>query len=538
MPELTLSIGGETHHIAFEPGASVRDILDATDFRVRSGCRGIGACGLCRVRVEGGEAGDEAGAPTQNEHLHLTALQLSQGTRLACQIIPLHDMQIEILNPAPPSNWKSSSDTAPRRSLREQVEMGRWLPQGVKHPCGMAVDLGTTHMSLSLFDLAKGRWLADRWGRNPQQNFGADMVTRLAAAVESPAAAREMSRLAVAAIGEALFDIATREGFDPRRIVNVTLVGNTAMLALLSGRNFAQLLLPEYWTLPVDCLPLQTSDWVANWEINPMAQVDVIDPLAGFVGSDLLAGLVSTRFTEEAAPALFIDFGTNSEIALWNGEALWVTASAGGPAFESSGISCGVPAEAGAVFRVKADAVGGLSCQVIGDERAKGVCGSGLVDLIACMLGSGELTSAGRFASGETRHTFSAGETELSLTKGDVDVIQRAKAAIGVGILALCGHAGVRLKDLRRVCVGGAFGRYLDVHSAQAIGLLPPVPPETVELAGNTAIAGCCDVMLSSLAAERLKALRNRARFVNLARHPDFDQVFLENLYLQPMREV
>ncbi|HUX63328.1 ASKHA domain-containing protein [Sulfuricella sp.] len=532
MPELILGIDGETHRIPFEPGPSVRDILDVTDFRVRSGCRGIGACGLCRVRVAGGEAGE----PTQNEHLHLSSAQLSQGVRLACQISPRHDMQIEILNPAPPSNWKTSPDAALLHILREQEE-GRWLPSGVKHPCGVAVDLGTTHLCLSLFDLAKGRWLADRWGRNPQQNFGADVVTRLAAAAESPDAAREMSRLAVAAIGEALLDIATREGFDLRRIVNVTVVGNTAMLALLSGRNFGLLLQPDYWTRPVDCTPLETSGWVAEWEINPVAEVDVVAPLAGFVGSDLLAGLVSTRFTEGASPALFIDFGTNSEIALWSGEALWVTSSAGGPAFESSGISCGAPAEAGAVFRVNLDSAGDLACQIIGDDRARGVCGSGLVDLIACLLGSGRLTSAGKFAGGETGYIFSAGGTELTLTKGDVDLIQRAKAAIGVGIRALCGNAGVGLNDLRRVCVGGAFGRYLDVGNAQVIGLLPPVPPETVELAGNTALAGCCDVMLSSLAAERLKALRSRARLVNLARYPDFDQAFFENLYLQPLRE-
>jgi uncharacterized 2Fe-2S/4Fe-4S cluster protein (DUF4445 family) len=216
---------------------------------------------------------------------------------------------------------------------------------------------------------------------------------------------------------------------------------------------------------------------------------------------------------------------------------LWVTASAGGPAFESSGISCGAPAEAGAVFRVRLDAVGGVACQIIGDDHAKGLCGSGLVDLVACLLGSGRLASTGKFAGGETGYTFSAGGTELILTKGDVDLMQRAKAAVGVGIRALCGHAGVGLKDLRRVCVGGAFGRYLDVGNAQAIGLLPPVPPETVELAGNTALAGCCDVMLSSLAAGRLKELRSRARLVNLAHYPDFDQAFFENLYLQPLRE-
>lgn len=532
MPTLILCVDGTTHHISFETGVSVRDILDVTDFRVRSGCRGVGACGLCRVCVSDGDMP----APTQSEHLHLTPAQLSEGVRLACQIRPRHDLQIEILNPAPPSNWKSSRETALQHTSRKATEEGRWLPPGISHPCGMAVDLGTTHLCVSLFDLTKGHWLADRWGRNPQQNFGADVVSRLAAASESSIAAGEMSRQAVAAIGEALLDMATREGLDPHRIVNVTLVGNTAMLALLAGHNFGLLLQPEYWTRPIDCAPLDTSGWVAAWEINPAAEVDVVAPLAGFVGSDLLAGLVSTRFTEGVAPALFIDFGTNSEIALWSDGVLWVTASAGGPAFESNGISCGVSAEAGAVFRVTPDAAGGVTCQIIGDDHAKGLCGSGLVDLVACLLESGRLKSTGKFAGGETTYAFTVGTSELSLTKSDVDVIQRAKAAVGVGIQALCSHAGLRAKDLRRVCVGGAFGRYLNVVNAQAIGLLPPVPPEMVELAGNTALAGCCDVMLSSVAAEQLDRLRRGARLVNLAHYAGFDREFFENLYLQPLR--
>lgn len=531
MPALLLSVDGVAHRIPFEPGPSLRDILDATDFRARSGCRGLGACGLCRVRVIAGAAGEI----TQNERLHLSEAQLARGMRLACQLSPAQDLEIEILNPAPPSNWKSPPERVQAREAHSPG--GKWLPPEVRHPCGLAVDLGTTNLCLSLFDLAGGHWLADRWGRNPQQHFGADVITRLAAAKESPAAARQMSELVVTAIGEALLDIATREGFDPRRIVNVTVVGNTAMLALLSQHNFELLLQPEYWTRAVDCAPADTSGWIGAWGANPLAEVDVVAPLAGFVGSDLLAGLVATRFVDGAAPALFIDFGTNSEIALWNGKELWVTASAGGPAFESSGISCGAPAEAGAVYRVRLDAAGNLACAIIGDDRARGVCGSGLVDLIACLLGSGRLASTGRFAGGEMGYTFSAGNTELTLSKNDVDLMQRAKAAVGVGILALCGHAGVKLTDLRRVCVAGAFGRYLDVANAQAIGLLPQVSPETVELCGNTALAGCCDVMLSSLAAERLDDLRRRTRFVNLARHADFEQAFFDNLYLQPLRE-
>ena len=533
MPVLAVRVNGATHSIPYEPGLSLRDLLDATEYRVRSACHGIGACGLCRVRVIAGEAGE----PTRNECLHLLPVLLSQGVRLACQIRPEQDLHVEILNPAPPSNWKSPPDAALLQGAHERRAGDRWLPSSVRHPCGVAVDLGTTNLCLSLFDLARGKWLADRWGRNPQHRYGADVVTRLAAAAASDDAAQEMSRLVVAAIGEALLDITTREGFDPRRVVNVTLVGNTTMLALLSGRNAALLLQPENWTRPVDCLPRDTSAWVAAWGINPATSVDVLAPLAGFVGSDLLAGLVATGLAEGVAPALFIDFGTNSEIALWSGKELWVTAAAGGPAFESSGIGCGMPAEAGAVFRVEAQADGTLNYRILGDDRARGVCGSGLVDLIARLIDAGRLQPIGRFADGASGFAFSAGGTDLTLSRNDVDLIQQAKAAIGVGTRALCSSAGVSPKALRRVCVAGAFGRYLDVASAQSIGLLPMVPPETVELAGNTALAGCCDVMLSSRAADRLGELRSRARLLNLAQQPGFAESFLENLYLQPLRE-
>jgi uncharacterized 2Fe-2S/4Fe-4S cluster protein (DUF4445 family) len=532
MAELILDVNGETHRIPFDSGLSVRDILDTTDFRVRSGCRGLGACGLCRIRVTAGAAG----APTPNEHVHLSPEALAAGVRLACQIMPQQDVHITILNPAPPSNWRSTPDAA-QRSPRARPQEGRLLPVEVRNPCGVAVDLGTTHVCLSLFDLRHGRWLADRMGHNPQARFGVDIVSRLLAAAQDLGTAQELSRLAVAAIGEGLLDIASREGFDPHRIVYLNLVGNTAMLALLSGSHAELLLQPAYWTRAIDGLLWDTTEWGAVWGLNPLATVEILAPLGGFVGSDLLAGLVATRLAEGAAPALFVDFGTNSEIALWNGKTLWVTASAGGPAFESSGISCGAPAESGAVYRVAADSDGNLSYRIIGDDHAKGFCGSGLVDLIARLRETGRLSAAGRFADGAAEFTLQIGDNTLTLTKADVDLVQRAKAAVGAGIQSLCDSAGIRAGQLRRVCVGGAFGRYLDAASAQTIGLLPALCGVTVELAGNTALTGACDVMLSSLAAQRLEQLRRDARLVNLASHPGFDDAFLANLYLQPMRE-
>lgn len=534
MPELCIKLNDRSHRISFARGLSIREILEPTDYRVRSACRGIGACGLCRVRIISGWVTE----PTLGEQLHLQPDQLAGGVRLACQVRPEGDLCIEILSPALRSDWKATPAGIFQRLVHGHPAYERALPADVRRPCGVAVDVGTTNLCLSVFDLADGSWLADRWGRNPQADFGADVLTRLLAAAQSPDVAHEMSRRVVEAIHDALLDVGSREGIDLRRVVDVKLVGNTAMLALLSGKNHELLLQPAQWAAPVDCTPVNPAAWAADWGIHPRAMVEVIAPLAGFVGSDLLAGLLAVRLAGDRAPALFIDFGTNTEIALWDGRVLWVTAAAGGPAFESSGIRHGIPAETGAVYRVvcEGEDPDRFDYRIIGDDRAKGICGSGLVDLIACLRKSGKLSAMGRFKGGEA-FDFVAGGKRMALAKKDIDLLQRAKAALGAGVRMLCGEAGLHLGDLRRVCVAGVFGRYLDVPNAQAIGLLPRVAPERVELVGNTALVGCGEVLLSVAAAEYLERLRGASRFVNLARYSDFEDAFLESLYLKPLEE-
>lgn len=484
------------------------------------------------MRIEAGEV-DE---PKPIENTLLGAEQLSRGIRLACQAIPHNDLQIVIVAPAPESVWRSLPRGNGRYARAGSAFPLRDAPTKVKEPYGIAVDLGTSHVSLSALDLSSGEYLTGRHGPNPQMYFGSDVMTRLAAASESSERALAMRRQITEAIGQALWDIASREGIDLQQVVSLALVGNTAMLALLSGRNYGQLIQPSNWTKAIDCLPDQTDTWVAVWGIHPAASIQVIPPLAGFVGSDLLAGAVTTHLTEDEAGRLLIDFGANSEIALWDGHVLWVTSAAGGPAFEGSGINCGLPAEPGAIYRVSARHDGMVDFDVIGGGPPRGICGSGLVDLIANLVRSDRLTKMGRFAPSVSGNRFALahGAPDVILTKAGVDVFQRAKAAIGAGIQILLTQACMEYKDLRRICVGGAFGSFLDIDNAQEIGLLPKVQPELVELCGNTALAGCEDIILSNVAAQHLARLRDRLKFINLGQCPNFDDIFLEHLYLQP----
>ncbi len=533
MPKLTVVVSGGSREILFAAGHSVREILEGAGLLVRTGCRGNGACGLCLVRVEAGDAS----APSQTERLMLPREQLAQNVRLACQLRPENDLHVRILNGVSKLGWRDL-DPGCLPCTPSPLILPPPRPAHLDTDRGLAIDLGTTQISLSLWNLKGARRLHARIGPNPQAHFGSDVVSRLIAAGESPENARRLARLPFEAVGEALQELCSREGVRPDEIVRAAVVGNTAMLALVTGADPRQLLQPENWTRPMECPVADLQSWVSLLGIHPQAGIEVVSPLAGFVGSDLLAGVVATRLADEPG-SLLIDFGTNSELALWDGKTLWATSAAGGPAFEGCGIQCGMPAEPGAITRFgSAQDARGLELQVLGGGEARGFCGSGLVDLIASLRAGGELTGTGGFASPQHRDGYVVLQTDppLRLTKKDVDTFQRAKAAVGAGISALLARAQLGVSDLSRVCVCGVFGRSLDRRNAQRIGLLPDTSPERVELCGNTALAGCEHLLLSPGAAAELASLRERAVIVNLSQAVDFDTLFIENLFLQPLR--
>ncbi len=526
--------------IEFTEGDSLRSILSVTDLRVQSGCLGYGGCGLCLVRIESGEVNE----PTMVERIQLDQEPLDEGVRLACQVFPSSDLCLRVLNPAPPSNWKviprdldrfaSVGLGVAKEPFRRDTDSSAAASANVRQPCGIAIDLGTSFVSLSVWSLTRGNCLTTRCALNPQVEFGADIVTRLVGAAGNSETRIAMGRALIDGMAKAFRDVSAQDGIDLQRVLRVTVVANTAMLLLFSDRDPEVLLDTSNWSRSVDCSPAESRAGFESWGIHPTAQVDVVQPVAGFVGSDFLAGVLAARLTEMEAGTLMIDFGTNSEIGLWDGHHLWVTSSAGGPAFEGSGISCGMPAQAGAIFRVEPGDEGELHCATVLGAAARGVCGSGVVDLIACLLDRGDISPTGAFARSVPERGFIVEEGgSITLSKKDIDVIQRAKAAVAAGVAVLLERAQYRC-ELSQVLVSGAFGAYLDIANAQRIGLLPVVPPERVVLCGNTALVGSEQLLLSKEAREELARIRGRIRMVNLADCEDFEELFFENLHLRP----
>lgn len=529
MPTLLIHAAAGEQRLEVAAGQSVRDALDLTDLRVRAACGGTGTCGACLIKLLGGGVS----TPTVAEYMKLTAEERAAGTRLACQMRLTGDAEILLDQPAPPSHWKS----IPAEDL---FTLCASRPALTAHIYGVAIDLGTTHIRVALWDRKHGKRIASRRGPNPQGAFGADVLNRLDAARARPERAAALAKLARTAIIQAVRDILARDVGEVRpmlaEIGQVLIVGNTAMLALLTEHGGAALVDPANWQQTIDCRPLDPDAWQAQWFM-PNAKIVMPAPVAGFIGSDLLADLIATRLTTGPAGSMLIDVGTNTEIALWDGEYLHITSVPGGPAFEGGGIRHGMPAEPGAICRVR-PTDSGFSYDTIGGSAARGICGSGLADAIAVLLAQGKLKPSGRFAvsPGPTGFALDPANPKSAITGIDVDAFQRAKAATAAAMGQLLLQAKLGWKDLQRLCICGAFGHTLDIEHAQAVGLLPPLDPTRIELFADASLAGCEEALLDENAIDHFAALTACAKTINLSLVSAYEDSYIDHLRLRPIQ--
>ncbi len=506
-------------------GISVRDALDLTELRVRAACGGSGGCGACAVTYVSGPVS----APTVAEFMKLLPAERAQGARLACQMRLQGDTLVRIDDPAPPSQWCSIPPD-------ELIPSPGALPDLPRHVFGVAVDLGTTHIRLALWNRKTGQRIATRHGPNPQGGFGADVLNRLSAAHGNPERAAELAKLARTAIVQAVRDILKRDVGEVtpmlKEIGEVIIVGNTAMLALLSGQGGDTLLDPDHWAGRIDCQPADQAAFQSLWFM-PNATIHLVDAVAGFIGSDLLADLVATRVTEGAVGALLLDVGTNTEIALWDGTRLHITAVPGGPAFEGVGLRNGMAAETGAIHRVTPD----LQFETVAGAPARGFCGSGLVDAVAVLLARGKIKPSGRFAvaPGPDGFLLDPANPRTALFGQDIDTFQRAKAATAAAMAALLQRAGMGWRDITRLCVCGAFGHRLDCANAQTVGLLPPLDPARIELFADASLAGAEIGLLRPEGAAQFATVGDCVAAINLSQISDYDDRYIDHLRLRPI---
>jgi uncharacterized 2Fe-2S/4Fe-4S cluster protein (DUF4445 family) len=580
-------------------GESILDAVQRSGIMLNVTCGGEGICGNCIIRVMAGAVSP----PNLNEESELGLDHIKANWRLACQVKILGDARIHI----PPETFATAQrtqiegldlaidlDPAVRviditlplpqindlRSDASRLRDALSLPDlsiplsvlqtlstdlrahnfhvnmfmrsssvvGIKppgtSPLGFAVDLGTTKLAGYLVDLATGKTLASAGAMNPQIAFGEDVMARISHTMSKPEGGEQLRKVVVQALTTMAGELCARVNRQPGDIADAVVVGNTAMHHLFLGLPVRQLGLAPY--LPAENGALDLAANEIGFDFAPGANIHLLPNIAGFVGADHVAMLLGSGMLDQDGVVLGLDIGTNTEISLIAKGKHYACSTASGPAFEGAHIRFGMRAAPGAIEKVLIRD-GQVLLQTIDHQTAVGLCGSGILDLVAQMRKAGIINTRGslvisennpRVRQGDHEEVFvvaSAEEnqgTEITFSRNDVSEIQLAKGAMRAGVKILLQKAGLKEQDIDTVIVAGAFGTYLDIQSGIDIGMFPPLGKERFIQVGNAAGTGARMALLSTLKRKQAVSVVQGVDYVELTAEKNFSALFAKALLL------
>jgi uncharacterized 2Fe-2S/4Fe-4S cluster protein (DUF4445 family) len=586
----------------FDEARTILEAAQATGVEILALCGGLGTCGRCRVKVEGEGLSELSG----RERDTLFKDEVEGGYRLGCRAVVTGDARVHVPEmsrpreqrlqvagyeepvtccPAvvkravelePPTLEDSRADLARigdglaadhgltleradagvLRTMGPVLRQAKWqvtlsLRDGEliqveggdrsDRAYGIAVDLGSTKIAAYLVDLTTGTTVEARGVMNPQIAYGEDIMARITYAARQAEGALRLREAAVESTGGLMQALCENNGLSPSDVLEITVVGNTAMHHLFLGLPTAQLAASPF--VPAVGRPLTIKARDLNLPAAPGASVYCPPPIAGFVGSDHVAMVLASRLEGKAGTWLGIDIGTNTEISLKHGERIVAVSCASGPAFEGAAVCWGMKAAPGAIERVWIDPRSQeVAFSTIGDRPPVGICGSGILDCVAGMLGAGMLNARGQVAtSGKGVRIGEDGLAELVLaedeggraitvTQRDVERIQLAKGAIRSGIEVLMDAAGIRAEAIDGVILAGAFGTFIDPLSATRIGMLPAVDPVRIVQVGNAAGIGAKEMLVSAEQRSAAESLAARIEYLELTVYPRYSHFFAHAL--------
>jgi uncharacterized 2Fe-2S/4Fe-4S cluster protein (DUF4445 family) len=574
-------------------------------------CGGVGTCGKCKVLVRDGKA--LVGQPTSYEETYLQLDDLDYGFRLACETTTSADGLIVIEVPPESRGSKNrllsegletpvklessvrsflltvepwSPDT--HEALLERVTQSLlnrgvtitlvdhdclvgigatlkdsgWngtafvyndtklisLEEGSPRSIAMAVDVGTTKLAGYLMDLASGKLLAKVSRVNPQVLYGEDVMSRLTYILNDKEGRGRLTSSIREAINEMVVEACDLAKVQLKSLREVVIVGNTLMHHLVAGIEPSSLGFSPY--SPVIDRSYEVEGKKIGLKGGKGFMAYMLPNVAGFVGADCVADVISTGLQDAKEAQLLVDIGTNTEIVCCLGSNLWCASSPSGPTFEGAHIKHGMRAMSGAIEHVSIDKLLNIKYATIDGAPAKGICGSGVVDMVCEMLHRGIMNRSGRM-NGEksmlnvvresdglqcviSRRSENAIGKDITFTQNDVREVQKAKAAIAAGIKIIMNQAGISAHEVERVYLAGAFGSYMDVSSAVMIGMLPVTPLYKVIQVGNAAGTGARMCLLSRQAKSTAETVAKKMKYVELSARPDFMSTYLKSLEFGP----
>ncbi|MDH7511661.1 MAG: ASKHA domain-containing protein [Clostridiales bacterium] len=392
---------------------------------------------------------------------------------------------------------------------------------------GLAIDVGTTTLVMELVDLETGKTVDIKATLNAQASRGADVISRITYAMSSQEKAGELRTLVLDSLNRMIRQVIEKNNILPSSVYEIVVSGNTAMNHLLLGVPVHSLAVAPYHAV-FSRLPYLSGQEV-GLAVHVEAKIYFSPNIKSFVGGDIASGLLASRLDRLKGIFLFIDLGTNGEIVLKTGGSLIATSTAAGPAFEGMNISCGMPAFPGAIYKAE-DIAGKLKISTLGNEPAKGVCGTGLIDLIAIFLKRGEISNQGAILNREKRLRIANG---ISLTQDDIRQVQLACAAIKTGIRLMLKRNGLGEAEVDGIYIAGVFGNYLNIGNSMKIGLLPGLEKRKFLFVGNSSLAGARQLLVSLKERERAESLIKKVSYRTLASDPLFQDHFVKALELK-----
>lgn len=496
MAKLIIHQNGKVREAETDLGENLLNALRNNGFEIYAPCGGNGTCGKCKVLIRG-EGIVSSCIYNVNASLEL----ILPDKREAKVLIAQHSYTIQLpLMPGP------AADQSP-------------------YPHGVAIDIGTTSVVLYLVNLITGTIVETKAILNPQAKFGADVISRIQFTASEKDGLHILQSEIITAINRELIDLVQFAGISINEIIKIVVAGNTTMLHLLLGADPIPLALVPFRAQFLDEQILQGKD--LKLQCYPDAEIKLLPSISAYVGADIVAGLALIAPSKDYRNYLFMDIGTNGELALVTDKTIWCCSTAAGPAFEGARISCGMGAVEGAI-----SAYGDEGYSVIGDEKPVGLCGSGLIDLVAWLCQNRKIDSDGLLDHDFTIVPSAESGTgeDISLNQTDIREVQLAKSAISSGVKILLKQSGLAFDQIDTLFLAGGFGNYINVESAIRIGLIPPQLKGKIIPIGNTSGTGALAALKSIRFDEAMQAVISKSILVELAMDDDFAIEFAMNM--------
>ncbi len=526
---------------------SLFDFADALSVRVPTSCGRTGECHECIVEVRKGA--HALSPPTEEEKF------LRGNYRLACQASVVDtevDIDFSVLRRQPrilTAGTKRETKLQPAyvRVDDDVVYNGPDGPTAVDTYrgaiYGIAADLGTTTVVLNLVNLESGETEYTASFENPQRFGGSDVMNRIS--YDGGEDSGELRAVMVSSINFEIGEMVRALKIRRRQIFEIVAVGNTTMRDLFFGldvqsigtRPYKSIIEDEFRDGKRTTTALTTTAAELELRIHPKATVYGGPLIASHLGADTAADLLALGIEDQIEPVILVDVGTNTEVVIGNRDRLLAASCPAGPAFEGGEVTYGMPGYDGAVEKVVIDDTGVADSSAIGDVDPIGICGSGLIDLLAELRRTNMMDELGRFTDGSGEYEFST-TNNLTLSRADISALAQAKAANYCGQAIVLREYGLPIHKFEKLYLAGGFANYVDESNAIDIGFIANMPLDKVEKVGNASLEGAVIMLLSTVKREEIEKLTSTVEHVELETAPDFFEFFVEGCMFKPMESI